>query len=492
MSLINRLQDDSNSDPEHRDSQPKGERRPKPRLSTSHGHDRVVDLRGRVQQKMLDMLEYDGIVNSPNLRQEVENLFNNILAEEGVVLSRNERRDILEQVMAEIGGLGPLEPLLADDSTTDILVVGPDRIYVERKGHLHRTNIQFEDGAHLKRIIERITAPLGRRIDESSPMVDARLPDGSRVNAVIPPIALDGAALTIRRFSLVPLTQEDLIGFGTATPEVFEFLRASVVVGMNLLISGGSSSGKTTLLNLLSGFIPTNERVITIENAAELQLRQPHVVRLETRPPNVEGEGEVTIRDLVVNALRMRPDRLIVGEVRGGEAIDLLQAMITGRDGSMGTIHANSTADALSRLETMCLMAGIKLPVHAIRAQVTAAINMVVQMERSKDGKRKITAISEVQGMEGDMITMVDLFAWERTSAPGVGEEGRLMPTGLLPNELPRFIKAGIHFPPAIFGLETLEARPRAQVVSRTTRPEPQAEEAPEPKPDSAPSQPQE
>ena len=335
------------------------------------------------------------------------------------------------------------------------MVNGPKNVYIERSGRIQRVNADFEDDEHLMRIIERIVAPLGRRIDEGAPMVDARLPDGSRVNAVIPPISLNGPTLTIRIFAKIPLTVDNLIEFGTVTNEAIEFLKACVVSKVNVIISGGTGSGKTTLLNILSGFIPDGERIVTIENAAELQLRQEHVVTLEARPPNIEGRGEVTIRDLVVNSLRMRPDRIIVGEVRSGESLDMLQAMNTGHDGSMTTLHANSPRDMLSRLETMVLMAGMDLPHRAIREQVASAVDLVVHEDRMRDGSRKITSISEIQGMEGDVITMSELYRFEQTGFEDGKVIGRLRPTGLRPKFMYKIQEAGIMLPPSIFGIGT-------------------------------------
>jgi pilus assembly protein CpaF len=317
------------------------------------------------------------ITRTDEVRRTIQDLFEQILAEENIVLSRPERARLFEQIAAEILGFGPLQPLLEDDTITEVMVNGPKNVYIERKGKLHRVPVTFENNDHVMRVIDRIVAPLGRRIDESSPYVDARLPDGSRVNAVIPPISLVGPTLTIRKFSKNPITVEQLIQFGSVTNEAIQFLKACVEARLNVLISGGTGSGKTTLLNIMSGFIPDDERIITIENAAELQLRQEHVVTLESRPPNIEGRGEITIRDLVINALRMRPERIIVGECRGGETLDMLQAMNTGHDGSMTTAHANSPRDSLARLETMCLMAGMDLPVRAIREQTASAIDVV-------------------------------------------------------------------------------------------------------------------
>ncbi|NDJ35208.1 MAG: CpaF family protein [Chloroflexi bacterium] len=390
---------------------------------------------------------------SEELRGRIDELFNTILQEDGIVLARNERRRLHEQIVAELLGFGPLEPLLEDPDISEIMTIGPEKIYVEKKGRLTEVPVHFESEEHLRRIIDRIVAPLGRRIDESSPTVDARLPDGSRVNAVIPPISIDGSALTIRKFSKVPLTVQNIIDFGSSTVEQMEFLRACVIAGFNVVVSGGTGSGKTTLLNILSGFIPEEDRIVTIENAAELQLRQPHVVRLESRPPNIEGKGEITIRDLVINSLRMRPDRIVVGEVRGGEALDLIQAMNTGHDGSMGTAHSNSPRDTLARLETMCLMAGMDLPVRAIREQISSAVHMIVHQDRMRDGSRKIVKISEIQGMEGDVITMADIFEFQQTGMDGERIVGRIRPTGLRPKNIDKIIDAGIQLPPSIFGI---------------------------------------
>jgi pilus assembly protein CpaF len=378
-----------------------------------------------------------------------------MLHEEQIALSRNEKRELFEQIVAEILGYGPLEQYLGADGVTEIMVNGAKNVFIERSGRITRVNTTFENEEHLMRIIDRIVSPLGRRIDESSPMVDARLPDGSRVNVVIPPIALNGAILTIRIFAKVPLTVENLIDFGTVTREAVEFLKASVISKCNIIISGGTGSGKTTLLNILSGFIPEDERIITIENAAELQLRQEHVVTLESRPPNIEGRGEISIQDLVINSLRMRPDRIVVGEVRGGEALDMLQAMNTGHDGSLATGHANSPRDMLARLETMVLMAGMDLPHRAIREQIAAAIDLIVHQDRMRDGTRKITSISEIQGMEGDVITMSEIFRFEQTGLENGKVIGRLRPTGLRPKFMHKIQEAGIMLPPSIFGIGT-------------------------------------
>jgi pilus assembly protein CpaF len=412
------------------------------------------DLKTRVQNKLLSELDPSmDITRTDEVRRTIQDLFEQILAEENIVLSRPERARLFEQIAAEILGFGPLQPLLEDETITEIMVNGPKNVYIERKGKLHRVPVTFESNDHVMRIIDRIVAPLGRRIDESSPYVDARLQDGSRVNAVIPPISLVGPTLTIRKFSRNPITVEQLIQFGSVSNEAIQFLKACVEARLNILISGGTGSGKSTLLNVMSGFIPDDERILTIENAAELQLRQEHVVTLESRPPNIEGRGEITIRDLVINALRMRPERIIVGECRGGETLDMLQAMNTGHDGSMTTAHANSPRDSLSRLETMCLMAGMDLPIRAIREQTANAIDLVVQQERMRDGTRKVTYVTEVSGMEGDVITMTDIFVFEQTGMENGKIVGRLRPTGLRPKFMDKIEATGINLPPSIFGI---------------------------------------
>lgn len=412
------------------------------------------DLKSRVQNRLLAELDPSmDITKTEEVRKTIQTLFEQILGEENIVLSRPERARLFEQISAEILGLGPLQPLLEDESVTEVMVNGAKNIYVERKGKIHRVPVTFESNDHVMRIIDRIVAPLGRRIDESSPYVDARLADGSRVNAVIPPISLIGPTLTIRKFAKVPITLEQLIQFGTLTPEALQFLKACVEARLNIVISGGTGSGKTTLLNILSTFIPSDERILTIENAAELQLRQEHVVTLESRPANIEGRGEITIRMLVVNSLRMRPDRIIVGEIRDDAALDMLQAMNTGHDGSMTTLHSNSPRDTLSRLETMTLMAGMELPVRAIREQVASAIDMIVHQERMRDGSRRVTNITEVNGMEGDVITTQDIFIFEQTGFENGKVLGRLRPTSLRPKFMDKIEGAGIHLPPSIFGV---------------------------------------
>ena len=386
------------------------------------------------------------------MRRQIEEIFGRVIDEEGLALTRAERVRMLEQITDEIIGLGPMEPLLRDETVTEIMVNGPRQVYIERSGRLELTNVVFQNDDHVMRIIDRIIAPIGRRIDESSPMVDARLTDGSRVNAIIPPLSLIGPVITVRKFSASPFTVDDLIRFGTSTPEMFDFLRACVEARLNIFVSGGTGSGKTTTLNVLSSFIPNDERIITVEDAAELQLRQEHVVTLESRPPNIEGRGAIPIRELVRNCLRMRPDRIIVGECRGGEALDMLQAMNTGHDGSMSTGHANSPRDMLARLETMVLMAGVDLPLRAIREQVSSAVDLIVHQSRLKDGTRRIVNITEVQGMEGDVIVMQDVFVWEQTGVVEGKIQGRLRPTGIRPKFVEKFEVMGIHLPRGLFG----------------------------------------
>ncbi|HBW36577.1 CpaF family protein [Desulfosporosinus sp. BICA1-9] len=370
----------------------------------------------------------------------------------GLTPPRMERQRLVQEVMDEILGFGPIEPLLQDPNVNEIMVNGPHQVYVERKGKLELAGVTFYDDAHVLHIIEKIVAPLGRRIDESQPMVDARLPDGSRVNAIIPPLSLNGPILTIRKFSKVPFGMEDLVGFGTLTTEMAEFIDACVKARLNVIVSGGTGSGKTTTLGVISAFIPEDERIITIEDAAELQLRQTHVVTLETRPANMEGKGAIMIRDLVRNALRMRPERIIVGEVRSGEALDMLQAMNTGHDGSLTTGHANTPRDMLSRLETMVLMAGMDLPVRAIREQISSALDVIVQQSRLRDGSRKLTHITEVLGMEGDVIVLQDIYRFEQTGIDKHGKvQGHFRATGIRPHFVDKLIAAGQILPDTIF-----------------------------------------
>ncbi len=415
--------------------------------------DRFQELKERIQAKVIaDLPPTIDPSNTEELRRTIEEIFETMLAQENVPIPRGEKQRLFQQVVAEILGLGPIEELLADDTITDVLVNGPHAVYIEREGRLEQTDIRFENDDHVLRIIDRIVSPLGRRIDESSPYVDARLPDGSRVNAIIPPLSLTGPTLSIRKFGTIPITAQKLVEFGTITPEALEFLKACVQGKISMVISGGTGSGKTTTLNVLSAYIPNEERILTIENAAELQLQQEHVVRMETRPPNVEGKGNVSMRDLVINSLRMRPDRIVVGECRGPEALDMLQAMNTGHDGSLTTAHSNSPRDTLSRLETMVLMAGMDLPLRAIREQIASALHLIVHQERMRDGSRKIINITEVQGMEGDVIVMQDIFMFEQTGLEAGRVIGTLRPTGIRPKFIEIIEAANIHLPPSIFG----------------------------------------
>lgn len=412
------------------------------------------ELRSRIHRKLLDRVDLAMMENMPPelLRAELKTLVERLLAEETVAINDFERMSLVRDIQHEVLGLGPLEILMADASISDILVNTYNQIYIERKGNLELCDVRFENEAHLMKIIDKIVSGVGRRVDESSPMVDARLPDGSRVNAIIPPLAVDGAILSIRRFSITPLKMSDLLAYKSLTPEMGQVLEGLVKAKLNILISGGTGTGKTTLLNVLSGYIPAHERVITIEDAAELQMQQPHVVRLEVRPPNIEGKGEVTPRMLVRNSLRMRPDRIILGEVRGAEVVDMLQAMNTGHEGSMATVHANTPRDALTRLENMMGMAGFNLPPKAMRDQISSALTVLIQISRLSDGKRKITSIKEITGMESDIITMQDIFVYEQT---GVAEDGTVLghfrATGIRPRFVDRLRVHGIQVPDELF-----------------------------------------
>jgi pilus assembly protein CpaF len=421
---------------------------------------RIIDpfaaVKASVHQALLDSLGpqlYDPHLDQGELETRVRHTLQEVIDSEETPLSLADRTRISQEVADEILGHGPLEPLLRDSEISEIMVNGPDKIYVERAGKIYSVDAHFSSDAHLRRTIDKICGRVGRRVDEASPLVDARLPDGSRVNAVIPPIALDGSMLTIRKFSTDPFTDKDLIAFGTFSVQVRDFLVACVRGRRNIVISGGTGSGKTTLLNVISSFIPEDERIVTIEDAAELQLHQDHVLRLESRPANIEGKGQIAIRDLVKNSLRMRPDRIVVGEIRDGAALDMLQAMNTGHDGSITTVHANSPRDSLSRLETLVLMAGVDLPVRAIREQVAGAVDLVIQQARLKDGSRRVVAISEVAGMEGEVITMQDIFTFNYGA--GRDENGRfrgsLVSTGLRPKFAEELHDQGIELPPNLF-----------------------------------------
>lgn len=413
-----------------------------------------ADLKVKVHSRLLNLLDLTrlGEADEDLLQEDLRRGIEIILAEEGLALTGAEKERLSQELRDELLGYGPLEPLLKDHTIGDILVNGYNEVYVERRGKLEPSPVRFTDNAHLLKIIEKIASGVGRRVDESCPMVDARLPDGSRVNAIIPPLALDGPALSIRKFAKDPIRVQNLLEFGTITAEIAQVMEAMVKARLNILISGGTGTGKTTFLNVLSSFIPHDERIITIEDSAELQLQQEHLVRLETRPPNLEGMGEITQRDLVRNALRMRPDRIILGEVRQSEALDMLQAMNTGHDGSLATIHANSTRDALTRLETMVSMAGLSIPEKAIRHQVASAIDVVIQLARLSDGSRKMISLQEIVGMEGEMITMQEIFAFKMM---GLTEDrkvkGRFITTGIRPKFMIRLEEMGVHLPPQIF-----------------------------------------
>ncbi len=440
MSLLKRLQD----------KQIYVEEQPNDRAIKQGDHkemmikeDPFIALKEQIHERILDDLGSEDLDSDINKDEEIEKIIEEMLLEEEEPLTRQEREKITNDILAEIKGFGPIDTLLNDEEVSEVMVNSVKQVYVEKNGKIERTPVQFRDDDHIMRIIEKIVSPLGRRIDESSPMVDARLPDGSRVNAIIPPLAIKGPTITIRKFAKDPFEISDLIRFGTLTEQMARYLEAAVESRLNIVVSGGTGSGKTTTLNVLSSFIPSNERIITIEDAAELQLRQDHVIALETRPPNIEGKGVITIRDLVKNSLRMRPDRIVVGEVRSGEALDMLQAMNTGHDGSLTTGHANTPRDMLSRLETMVLMAGMDLPVRAIREQIASAIDIIVQQNRLKDGTRKITHITEVLGMEGDIITMQDIFTFQ--------SPGGFKPTGIVPKTFEEIKDAGLNITTELF-----------------------------------------
>lgn len=418
---------------------------------SAHG---LMALEGKIHERLLndaDPVELAKL-DRVEMAKEIQQVTATVLTEEGITVPARVRQQIISDVIDEIVGYGPIQPLLDDPTITEIMVNGHNQVYAERNGKIFLTDRIFRDDNHVMRIIEKIVMPLGRRIDESVPMVDARLPDGSRINAIIPPLSVKGPALTVRKFAREPYTVKDLINFGTLTPEMADFLRACVIARLNIIISGGTGSGKTTTLNVLSSFVPNDERIVTIEDAAELQLQQEHVVRLESRPPNLEGKGEITIRMLVRNALRMRPDRITVGEVRGGEALDMLQAMNTGHDGSLSTVHTNSPRDTLSRLETMTLMAGTDLPSRAVREQIASAIHLIIHQNRLRDGSRKITHITEIQGMEGDVITTQDIFVFRQRGVDANGGiVGEHVATGLRPKCYERLLQEGLEIPASIF-----------------------------------------
>ena len=429
------------------------------------GSDGIMqDLRLRIHRKLIDTLDLSKLSNleTERVRVEIRRILEDMVSSEAIPLSRADRDRIIMEVQHEVFGLGPLETLMKDPEISDILVNAHDQIYVERYGKLEKTDVRFRDDGHLMQIIERIVTRVGRRVDESSPMVDARLADGSRVNAIIPPLALDGPVLSIRRFGAERLTMNDLIQFNSIAPQVAEVAAACVKSRLNMLVSGGTGAGKTTLLNCLSNYIPDNERIVTIEDSAELKLQQEHVVRLETRPANIEGQGMVTARELVRNALRMRPDRIVIGEVRGGEALDMMQAMNTGHDGSISTVHANSARDALSRLETMMLMAGINLPERALREQIASALDVIVQLTRLSDGSRKLVEFSEVTGMEGNVITMQTIFKFEQRGVENGKVIGEFVATGVMPSFMDRLERHGFKIPNSHFFSLPVGAKRRA------------------------------
>ena len=432
------------------------------RLAKAQQRDRISDVRARVQERLVESLGprlYYATLSDTELEGLVHQRLRELLDDEEGPLSAQEKLLIVRQIGDSVLGLGPLEPFVRDPEVTEIMVNNWDTIYVERAGKLYWTGTKFHDEQQLRRTIDKIVGKVGRRVDEASPYVDARLPDGSRVNAVIPPLAVDGPALTIRKFAADPYQADDLIEFGTMTSPVAQFLEACVRGRINVLVAGGTGAGKTTTLNVISSFIPDDERILTIEDAAELKLQQPHVIRLESRPPNIEGKGQITIRDLVRNSLRMRPDRIVVGEVRGAEALDMLQAMNTGHDGSVSTIHCNSPRDALSRLETITMMAGMELSNRAIREQIASAIQLIVYQQRLKDGTRRFTHVTEVAGMEGEVITLQDIFLFDFSA--GIDEEGRfrgrLKSTGLRPKFLDKLAERGVYVEPELFALESRE-----------------------------------
>ena len=436
------------------------------RLAKAQQRDRLADVRLNVQERLVEVLGprlYDSTLSDTELEGLVHQRLRELLDEEESPLSAQEKLLIVRQIGDSVLGLGPLEPFVRDPEVTEIMVNGWDTIYVERAGKLYWTGTKFHDEQQLRRTIDKIVAKVGRRVDESSPYVDARLPDGSRVNAIIPPLSLDGPTLTIRKFSADPYQADDLVEFGTMTSPVAKFLESCVRGRINIMVSGGTGAGKTTTLNVLSSFIPDDERILTIEDAAELKLQQPHVVRLESRPPNIEGKGQVSIRDLVRNALRMRPDRIVVGEVRGAEALDMLQAMNTGHDGSISTVHSNSPRDSLARLETITLMAGMDLSPRSIREQIASAIQLIVHQQRLKDGTRRFTHVTELVGMEGDVITLQDIFTFD--FAAGIDDEGRfrgrLRSTGLRPKFVDKLAERGVYIDPEVFALEPKGARAR-------------------------------
>jgi pilus assembly protein CpaF len=468
MSLLNRIQSIKEQESGDKTEQVKKEEtlpesKPEPRSplleqrSKETHQEKVKTIQENKEQELKNILHKK--ILQEMKENEVEEIVSKLESMSIEIIKENEsfrglidRKKVIDDLVNDLTGFGPINPLLLDENVSEVMVNGPKQVYCERKGKLVLTDVEFRDNDHVMSVIEKIVSPLGRRIDESSPMVDARLPDGSRVNAIIPPLALNGPTITIRKFAKDPFKMKDLIGFGTISEEMATFLEACVKAKLNIFVSGGTGSGKTTTLNVLSNYIPNDERIITIEDAAELQLGQEHIVSLESRPPNIEGKGAITIRDLVRNSLRMRPDRIIIGEVRGAEALDMLQAMNTGHDGSLATGHSNSPRDMISRLETMVLYAGVELPVKAIREQIAGALDVIIQQSRLKDGSRKIVSITEVQGMEGDIIVLQDIFTFKIQGLSPEGKIiGKLAPTGVLPKFYERLERSGIHIPNSIF-----------------------------------------
>jgi pilus assembly protein CpaF len=471
MSLLQRIEkSQQQTDAQTAEVPRRGPAQAAPHLQPPGAVDRLAGVKARLLDQIMGDKSLLATGDKAEIRSKVEVILDQVLQASAVPMRREQRAALLEEIMAEITGYGPIQPLLQDETITEVMVNGPRQVYIERRGKLELTPVVFRNAEHVMHVIDRIIAPLGRRVDEASPRVDARLPDGSRVNAIIPPLSLIGPVITIRKFSARPYTVDDLVGFGTATREMFDFLKACVGARLNVFVSGGTGSGKTTFLNVLSSFIPNDERIVTIEDAAELQLNQEHVITLESRPRNLEGEGEITIRDLLRNGLHMRPDRIVVGECRGGEALDMLQAMNCGHDGSLSTGHSNTPRDMLSRLETMVLMAGYELPLRSIREQTAAAIDLIVHTARLKDGSRKVVNITEVYGIEDDEILTQDIFEFEQTGVVEGKIQGDLKPTGIRPTFMAKFMENGIALPPGEFGIPPEDPARPDRTLSRKAR----------------------